>query len=404
MNYRIILKPQFINYLLFVTILVTSCSKSEDMESIDTINPTLNCPEEITVHILSTENTALVNYNTPAGTDNNAVVTTKQIEGLSSGNLFPIGTTTNIFETTDNAGNKATCSFNVIVIRDEPAANQPYFIGSDPTPTGKNWDFVDDLTDEFESSSENIDTNKWNPDPYNEPRFSWIGRFPGLFETDNVSVKNGELWMEAEKFNSPKTVKGQDWTHGGAIVRSKALLMPGTYCEAKMKTTETIMSGTFWMSTPSANCNTVIKKELDVTESIGTRSFVTKLPVQGWYENTAVAFRSGINATARQRSSACLSAINKGNSANDALPEVDFHVYGFFWESPTELHFYYDGVKVFSLDPPTPFNDGMAITLAIETYDFNLPSDSAEDDGFNKTLEQRSTRYKYIRTWELKDN
>ncbi|APZ45521.1 hypothetical protein BW723_04070 [Polaribacter reichenbachii] len=396
------LKTKTMYFILSLIILLSACSKAEDTEMIDNIKPVLNCNADITQNISATENVAIVNFDIPIGTDNISNVTVTQIEGLSSGDEFPVGTTVNTFKASDASGNTTTCSFNVTVIRDEPAEDKPYFIGSDPTPDGKTWVFVDTLTDEFEGDSENIDTNKWNPDPYNEPRFSWIGRFPGLFETDNIRIKNGELWMEGEKFESPKTVQGENWTHGGAIIRSEALLMPGTFCETKMKTTETIMSGTFWMSTPNADCNTVIKKELDVTESIGTRSYVTKLPVEGWFENTAVNFRSGINATARQRSSSCLPAINKGKTASEAEPQADFHTYGFFWESPTELHFYFDGVKVFSIDPPTPFNDGMAITLAIETYDFNLPS-NAEDDGFNKTLEERSTRYKYIRTWSLED-
>jgi hypothetical protein len=43
-----------------------------------------------------------------------------QTAGLPSGSLFPIGTTTNTFVTTDGAGNTATCSFDVIVNDTEP--------------------------------------------------------------------------------------------------------------------------------------------------------------------------------------------------------------------------------------------------------------------------------------------
>src|SRR5690606_37957353 len=38
-----------------------------------------------------------------------------QTAGLPSGSIFPIGTTTNTFQTQDEAGNISTCSFDVIV-------------------------------------------------------------------------------------------------------------------------------------------------------------------------------------------------------------------------------------------------------------------------------------------------
>ena len=38
-----------------------------------------------------------------------------QTAGLPSGSVFPIGTTTNTFSTTDGSGNTSTCSFNVVV-------------------------------------------------------------------------------------------------------------------------------------------------------------------------------------------------------------------------------------------------------------------------------------------------
>jgi len=41
------------------------------------------------------------------------------ISGLASGSVFPVGTTTNVFEVTDGAGNTATCSFDVTVTDDE---------------------------------------------------------------------------------------------------------------------------------------------------------------------------------------------------------------------------------------------------------------------------------------------
>ena len=58
---------------------------------------------------------SIVNYLAPSATDNCGTATTSQISGLSSGSIFPIGTTTNTFVATDLAGNTDTCSFDVTV-------------------------------------------------------------------------------------------------------------------------------------------------------------------------------------------------------------------------------------------------------------------------------------------------
>lgn len=46
-------------------------------------------------------------------------LTVTQTAGLPSGSTFPVGTTVNTFQTTDGAGNTATCSFNVKVVDNE---------------------------------------------------------------------------------------------------------------------------------------------------------------------------------------------------------------------------------------------------------------------------------------------
>jgi hypothetical protein len=47
---------------------------------------------------------------------NGAPATTTMISGLSNGDIFPSGTTTNTFEVNDGGGNTETCSFNVTVL------------------------------------------------------------------------------------------------------------------------------------------------------------------------------------------------------------------------------------------------------------------------------------------------
>ncbi|MCB9339846.1 MAG: proprotein convertase P-domain-containing protein [Lewinellaceae bacterium] len=55
----------------------------------------------------------ITNFNGPAGGGSPTVT---QTQGLPSGSEFPLGTTTNCFETFDVAGNQATCCFDVTIL------------------------------------------------------------------------------------------------------------------------------------------------------------------------------------------------------------------------------------------------------------------------------------------------
>jgi len=78
-------------------------------------NPTISCPGSIIRSNDLGNCSAVVTYTAPVGTDNCPGATTAQIAGLASGSAFPVGVTTNSFEVTDAAGNKASCSFTVTV-------------------------------------------------------------------------------------------------------------------------------------------------------------------------------------------------------------------------------------------------------------------------------------------------
>lgn len=289
----------------------------------------------------------------------------------------------------------------------EEAQTHPFVSGEDGASKQlltQRWSLVETLSDEFEGDelSQIWDTRNIVPG-----KFLWNGRYPGLFQKKNVSVVDGELWMEGKR--EDVVFEGRTWTHTGAILRSHASILPGMYTEAKMKTTSTIMSGTFWMQTPHApNCETVPKTELDVTESIGRASSNTKPPLEGesvpeWYEKARTSFLQGINATARQRQDGCTEkAINIETSkdlSGTFSPSEDFHVYGFHWRTPTQLDFFVDGKFNHTIVPSIPFEKPMALILAIEIYDFNWPTD-AKKDGFMASKKDRSTRYQWIRTWK----
>jgi hypothetical protein len=92
-------------------------SNSDDVTVQDTTPPTISCPADI---ILNNENGVCGAVATWLSTDvsasdNCSISSVTQTSGLNSGDIFPVGTTTNTFLVTDNSGLTATCSFNVIV-------------------------------------------------------------------------------------------------------------------------------------------------------------------------------------------------------------------------------------------------------------------------------------------------
>ncbi len=82
----------------------------------DVTDPEINCPLEITVNNDPGLCGAVVSFEAPVGMDNLTGVTTQRIEGLASGELFPVGITTQTYVATDAEGNSASCSFTVTVL------------------------------------------------------------------------------------------------------------------------------------------------------------------------------------------------------------------------------------------------------------------------------------------------
>jgi hypothetical protein len=83
---------------------------------LDTLPPELlGCPGNEIEYASDTACGAVITYRKPGGPDNCATVSVTQIEGLGSGAIFPIGTTTETWVGFDNYNNTDTCSFTVTV-------------------------------------------------------------------------------------------------------------------------------------------------------------------------------------------------------------------------------------------------------------------------------------------------
>lgn len=387
-------------YFLLLSLIFVSCGGSTDdggTAPVDAIDPTINCVGTINVTVDAFSNGTVVDYDEPQGSDNVDGATTRQTTGLSAGSTFSVGTTTNTFVVTDLAGNTATCSFDVIVTRGEPSADLPYFVGENPTTGGKKWTKVENMSDEF--NGDTFDDTKWHRDPATDG-FGWMGRPPGLFEAENVSVSDGNLNVTTLKFDTPKRVNNTDFTHGGAIVRSKDTGNEGMYYECRMKANKTIMSSTFWLSMKQ-NCTTgpVRKLELDIQESVGRVHSGTAEFAKTWDQ----IFHS--NTFRHNRD--CDTEVDETQQISGQVDTADknherYFVYGCWWKSPSEILFYLDGEFAYAITPPTDFDIDGHITMAIETYDWN-PVDSAGSIFETGSFDDLSTKYDWVRTWQLED-
>lgn len=103
--------------------LSSSCTATVTVQDND--NPVITCPSDITVCSASASG-SLVSYPTVTATDNcTFTITQTDGSGLTSGSMFPIGTTAQSWSAVDIASNAASCSFNVIV-NASPTADYSY--------------------------------------------------------------------------------------------------------------------------------------------------------------------------------------------------------------------------------------------------------------------------------------
>ena len=250
-------------------------------------------------------------------------------------------------------------------------------------PNGKKWEKIEVMSDEFNGSS--LNNNKW---AINSPQ--WEGRRPARFETSSVSVADGDLKISASK----KTNPFNGWTHNGGLVRSKTRNTYGYY-EARMKGNKTFMSSTFWLinkSNEGSGCD-IRTTELDITETVGLNSNGAN-----WVNNMII----NMNSNTHSRNTNCNNT-PVGQQGNKApLGEEswkNYHIYGVWWKSKSEILFYLDDKFVGQIKPPADFDLPMYLRMVVETYDWNPPK--AGQDGMNNSLENRTTYYDWVRSYKL---
>lgn len=380
------LKLYTLYFLVFSFII--GCGK-DDPQFIDTEKPVIVCPEDINITIESNKNSVIINYDTPFGRDN-VGANTKQTEGLSSGSSFPLGITTNTFVASDLAGNSTTCSFNVIITKDTSDGSTPYFIDNNPTPIDKKWSKIENLSDEFNTNT--FDESKWQNTNPNR----WIGREPGIFKKNTVTQGDGNLKLTAYKLDAPEVVGNNTYTHAGSNITSYTYAEVGYYTEARIKSSKTFMSTTFWLINERNAAEGCDKRttELDIQECVGQVTGTAS-----WTQDKDAT----MNSNTHSRNTSCAST-NVGSAGNGVSVGgktwENYHIYSCWWKSATEIIFYLDGKEVYTITPKANFSLPMQLRMVVETYDWNpVPSDG----GMTGSFEDRTAYYDWVRTWKLEN-
>lgn len=245
-------------------------------------------------------------------------------------------------------------------------------------PAGKHWEPVASLTDEFNGTA--IDTNKWDDyHPY------WSGRVPSQFKKGNAFVENGNLLLRntsrIDNMNQVSDPYNDVWIDAAAVVSKQKNSEQGWYYETSMKASDCAMSSSFWFRVGDFS-------EIDVIEHIGR---ATKPGVDKSYE-----YSCNTHVYGNQSGPSVGKTFIMSTRGRD-----EFHVYGFWWKSATNLLFYHNDEEVMQVTPSVPFNENLHMIWDTEALIPNwvgLPTiESLKDNN-------RNTMYvDWVRTWRLVD-
>ena len=138
-------------------------------------------------------------------------------------------------------------------------------------PTGKTWELVPSMSDEFNYTGMPSSSGKWTD---NNPN-GWSGRWPGLFMDSQVWVNGTDLTITAEPHNDT------GWTIKTGYIATHTKIKYPVYFECSMKASDLSMASSFWMKLGDQGNYS----EIDVTETYGHPTATSS-----WYQNDVPYF------------------------------------------------------------------------------------------------------------------
>lgn len=189
---------------------------------------------------------------------------------------------------------------------------------------GQTWRLQKELSDDFNYSGKKKKRfhKRWHDHYFNK----WTG--PGLTEwqKDHSSVTNGKLVIRASRRAGTERVNC-------GIITGKTELMYPVYTEARIKVSNLELSSNFWFLSRDS------RREIDVLEVYGGAE-------RAYYARN---MSTNFHVFLRGEKTGITSDFNYQNHVT--LPDAanwrdEFHTFGMFWKSPTEIYFYIDGKKL----------------------------------------------------------
>jgi beta-glucanase (GH16 family) len=234
-------------------------------------------------------------------------------------------------------------------------------------PPGSEWKPIPELTDEFEGKT--LDTTKWH-----DHNPGWLGRYPGLFSKNNVSVSDGKLHLTA-RVEDPKHPDKKFHTYTTAAVKSTALALYGYY-EIKCRPMKSQASSAFWFYREEKD----IWTEIDVFEICGDGG-----KWHNSYNMTVHVFRTPTEKKHWQ----------KGTKWIPPFQMVDdYHIYALEWNKDV-IKWWVDGKVQYELKN-THWHQPLHMNFDSETFPewFGLPDKKSLPATFS---------IEYVRSWSRPD-
>lgn len=222
---------------------------------------------------------------------------------------------------------------------------------------GMMWELQNKLSDSFNYEGKGTEFREnWNDRYHN----SWLG--PGLTEwnSNHSAVTGGNLQIKASR------KAGTNKVYCGVVTGKQKVIYP-VYMEARIKASNQVLSSNFWMLSDDDT------REIDVVEVYGgDRSDQT------WF---ASHMSTNYHIFERNPQTNAIIA-NHNDQTHFALPNNepwrnDYHTFGVYWKSATEMTFYIDGEEKNTFtdqnmtDPSSEyFNRELNIIIDTEDHDW----------------------------------
>ena len=246
-------------------------------------------------------------------------------------------------------------------------------------PTGKHWEKVEVLSDEF---------NSWEGSKWQKPL--WNNGEPVQMRAENSGVSNGNLWIKATLDNS--SVR---WFQTSRVMSNTQIKYP-MYTECSMKTAHISAYNTFWLN----NGNSANRDEIDVCENNSKPSITsqTERPYT-MYSQYFIVINNDTERAHGNFDNRNLSASNplRGIKWNEA-----YHTLGCWWKDKNHIQFYLDGEPAGSVTSTRDFTRNLNIIWDLWTIDAAWSGGIAnKNDLLNNNI---NTMYvDWVRTWKLED-